>query len=648
MRNLFIKRSLFLASVLFVLATNSAFASRDFTSASSQRIDLNTTLGNWEYTQAWSAAVWISMKTNAGACMMGKSDATANNRGWIFFVATGSSFPKLQFTIQNATTAHVVVQSAADQLTLNTYHHVVMTYNGNGLASGVTMYVDGASVSKTTVADNLVGSTILNAVPAQIGAKGGTGAPVNFLNGLERRLLLYNVALTAQNVTDLYNDAVTPYSISGLQAWYEFGAKDDGATLVTDLSGNGNWGRVTGAVYSSTDPAGIKTRGPNIGTTGVTTLSGQLTKTTPEPFMQNLGWSGGANAGVSDQIGPGAILKLGAGNYIGFIENDTGAKALDVGNQGGTFQYDTPSIYATSPDGTTWNFNGQQDVSSSAVFNVNNIVSGLTAGQTTTFKAAVSAETSVSTLMFDPDDNVWKAWFHGGNNSPGTRRIYYAKCNSSSIVTCTTAGNWQVQNGGVCVVCEGAGGSWNSGRSDGAIVVRRSSNLMVMIFEGADGSNVNQIGEAESTDRGLTWTPYAGNPVIAKGAAGSWDVGSVFQPGFTYDTTTGKYIAWYGGCPTGVFTDTDGIGFAYSNDAKAWTRGSFNPVLTKNVNATGTNAFEDIIANSVNLYLDGGTYRMMIKADNGNGTSAGFRGRIEATMQQSGAGLLRVVGGGIF
>jgi hypothetical protein len=352
--------------------------------------------------------------------------------------------------------------------------------------------------------------------------------------------------------------------------------------------------------------------------------------------MQNLGWAGGANNGHADQIGPGPILKLGAGNYVGMIENVNDTQNLDPPNQGGA-KNDTPTILMTSADGTALTFTAQ-DVSTSALFNVNNIVSGLTGGQTTTFKALVHAETSVQSLLFDPDDAIWKAWFHGGNVG-SVRQIFYATC----AANCQTAGNWNVQNGGACVVCSGAGGTWNASRVDGPVVVRVNSSLMKMLYEGQNAGGNVQIGEAESTDRGLTWTPNGGNPVLAIGAAGAWDAGSIFQPGFMYDIPTRTYIAWYGGCPDTTFTNTDGIGFAYSTDAITWTRGPFNPVLTKNTNTSGTNAFEFIIANSINMYLDNGVYRMEIKADNGVSGTTGFRGRIEASMQQTvkgGGGLL--------
>lgn len=358
---------------------------------------------------------------------------------------------------------------------------------------------------------------------------------------------------------------------------------------------------------------------PKTPLTGGHSLSGLLTKQT-EPFMQNLGWVGGANTGVGDQIGPGCIVKRGPGDYIMLCENNTGAKSLDVGNQPGGFDFDTPTIGATSTDGTTWTIANQDDPSN-AVLNCNNI-SG-----TSGFKTAVQAETSVGTFLWDPDDALYKCWFHGGNNS-GTRKIYYATCSGDPL----TAGNWTIQNSSNAVLSNGSG--WEATSVADARVIRVHSSLMIMLYRGNGvDNNDSQIGQATSTDRGLTWSKSGSNPVIAKGAAGTWNAGHVYSPGFVYDAPLGLYLCWYG-ARSGVGSIDEAIGFAYSSDAVTWTQGLFNPVLCKKDGASGTNAFEYVIASTVSAYLDGTTYRLMIKADNGVSGVTGFRGRIEATIQQ--------------
>lgn len=356
---------------------------------------------------------------------------------------------------------------------------------------------------------------------------------------------------------------------------------------------------------------------PKAPLTGGASLSGLLTKST-EPLLQNLGWVGGANSGVADQIGPGWVVKRGPGDYIMLCENDTGAKSLDVGNQSGAFDFDVPTIGATSTDGTNWTIANQNDPSN-AVINCNN-VSG-SAG----FKTAVKGETSVGTFLWDPDDALWKAWFHGGNAS-GTRKIYYATCSGDPL----TAGNWTIQNSSNAVVSNGTG--WEADWVADARVIRINSSLMVMLYRGF-ASGVSQIGQATSTDRGLTWSKSGSNPVLAKGAAGSWNAGSVYAAGFVYDAPLGLYLCWYG-ARSGVGSVDEAIGFAYSSDSESWTQGLFNPVLCKKDGASGTNAFEDVIASTISAYLDGSTYRLMIKADNGVSGVTGFRGRIEATIRQ--------------
>jgi hypothetical protein len=623
--------------LLCLSLTVPAFASRDFTAASSQRIDLNTTLGNWEGTQAWSIACWVRMKTNVAGVIIGKQDATANVRGWAVSTAAGATNAIVQVGIQNSPSNHIVQRTSGEVLTLNTYVHLVVTYSGNGLASGVLFYVNGSSSSKAAAtADNLAGNTILNSVASQIGARGGTGAATAFENAILRRGLLYNVALTAQNAADLFNEAVRPDAISGLQGWWEFGSFNDGATQVADWSGNNNWGNITGAAYSTTDPT-VTSYTPNVGTSGGATLSGPLTRGGSPPYVQNLGWAGGANNGRADQIGPALIQKLAVGSYVGYFENDTGVKTLDPSNQPGAFDFDTPSIIATSSTGAagSWTFTSQ-DTASGSAFNVNNLVGALTGPQTTAFKAAVQGETSLSTFpIYDPDDNICKTWFHGGNNT-GPRAIYYATCSVASCGgNCATAGTWNVQNGGVAIISKGAGGTWDDGFVAAPHVVRVNSALMLMVYGGFNAAvTKEQIGWATSTDRGLTWTPSGSNPIIPVGAAGSWNATSIHPGAFFIDIPLQLLVLWIGG--NGNAATDESIGYYYSpiSSTPTWTAGAFNPVFNKNVATSGLNNYEDLFASSVDGFLDGTTYHFVDRADNGVGGTTGFRGRTDQTLSQ--------------
>lgn len=596
---------------------------KTFVSANGTRLDaLDTAFGNWEYTQPWSISVWHKPSGNLSGALVSKREGSGNFRGWEVFARAGTTLTQYAGEVCNIVGSNRVSMRTTNEFSTATPHHVVVTYDGSGAGAGFHIYVDNVDQALTTTADTLAASTIVNAVNAQIGARGGSGAPANLLSGDLSRVLINNVVLTAAEVAILFG-ATSPAAIvtRGLQAWIEL--SDLGATVQPDWSGNG---KVFAINFAQTYLAGPKPDlVPATGFSGALSLSGPLVRNASNPILENLGWVGGANNGTGDQIGPGVIIKAGAGDYRAWFENNTGSKSLDVGNQTGGFDWDVPTIYGTSPTGNDdWTLSNQ-DVPASALITCNNLTTN-PAGNETAFKAAVKGETSISSLFYDPDDGIYKAWMHGGNNS-GTRQIYYLKCTGGTGDP-AVAGNWVVQNSGNPVVAIGSAGADDETWLADAHVVRVSSSLMVMLYLGVNSSGVKQILHASSTDRGLTWTK---NGRAIAPTAGAWDA-VIVGSSFAYDERTGLYVCWYGG-QIASGASADGIGFAYTSNPSSipFTKGTFNPVFCRKDITTGTNTLEYVIANTLHSYLDNTSYRHLIKADNGVSGTTGFRGRIEAT-----------------
>jgi predicted GH43/DUF377 family glycosyl hydrolase len=94
-----------------------------------------------------------------------------------------------------------------------------------------------------------------------------------------------------------------------------------------------------------------------------------------------------------------------------------------------------------------------------------------------------------------------------------------------------------------------------------------------MWYFGGDQNDVKQIGYATSSD-GLSWTKYAGNPVLTVGNPGEWDETEAGGPRVVYDGAT--YHLWYHGYSG---TCCDSIGYATSPDGVNWTKYASNPVF---------------------------------------------------------------------
>ena len=100
-----------------------------------------------------------------------------------------------------------------------------------------------------------------------------------------------------------------------------------------------------------------------------------------------------------------------------------------------------------------------------------------------------------------------------------------------------------------------------------------------MWYGGEDSQGADRIGMATSND-GISWTKYSGNPVLDPGTPGSWDGDSISDASVIKEN--GQYKMWYSGQTYGATSvdDVFKIGYATSPDGIHWTRYSENPVLT--------------------------------------------------------------------
>jgi hypothetical protein len=172
---------------------------------------------------------------------------------------------------------------------------------------------------------------------------------------------------------------------------------------------------------------------------------------------------------------------------------------------------------------------------------------------------------SVGAPMVILDGGTYRMWYGGrGLNFYNPYDVGYAE-SPDGVTWAKDASN--------PVLGPGTPGEWDS-YYRGQVAVLEDGGLYQMWYSGGARSGPWQVGYATSND-GLEWTIYAGNPVLPGGGAGSWD--EVEADGPTVIKDGAVYKMWYYGCNADYSVCS--IGYATSPDGIAWTKYAGNPVL---------------------------------------------------------------------
>lgn len=159
------------------------------------------TFYDFERTEPFSTSFWLDTNTvtESGILMKSASSASA---GWsVYLGSDGKIYLDL---VNTATTNELSVKT--NTAINNGIHHVVITYDGTSLPTGVNVYIDGVDTALTTNYNNL-SATILNNLDVGVGAEQDGGAK---LTGVLDDVRVYNVELTSAEAQNLYE-----YDLSG-------------------------------------------------------------------------------------------------------------------------------------------------------------------------------------------------------------------------------------------------------------------------------------------------------------------------------------------------------------------------------------------------------------------------------------------------
>jgi len=199
-------------------------------------------------------------------------------------------------------------------------------------------------------------------------------------------------------------------------------------------------------------------------------------------------------------------------------------------------------------------------------------------------------------------NNQYKMWYSGFDGTSSQLGYAYS---ADGI-------NWTKHDTINPLIPLGPAGSWDEKHVYGSstIIV---NNQYKMYYSGIKPDQY-QIGLATSDD-GINWQKYSGNPVLSNGSSGAWDDKVVYIPSVVYDGTT--YHMWYSG--HSLANNYLKIGYAYSSDGVTWTK---HPTPVLEGGASGS--WDESAAYWADVMFENGLFEMWYTGQTGSTWAIGY------------------------
>ena len=166
---------------------------------------------SFERTDSWSVSAWSKPSFNSSGTIFSKEqDTSIGLQGWELYWRVGGSNPTLGFELANSISNRFATRTS-NEFSAGNFHHVVATYNGNSLASGASLYVDGLNQAKSNITDALGANSILTSTPPEVSARGGSFSRSPGTHD-EIRIYAKGVVLPQSWITTEFNNQNDPAS----------------------------------------------------------------------------------------------------------------------------------------------------------------------------------------------------------------------------------------------------------------------------------------------------------------------------------------------------------------------------------------------------------------------------------------------------
>jgi len=157
--------------------------------------------GDFDHTDSFTTAAWIQLASNDASTVLSKIDEANAYRGYDVIIESG----KIAAHFVHSWPGNAFKVVAKNAISLNEWHHVVVSYDGSRRATGVRIYVDGVSQEFDIATNNELTATIKTDKPFHVGRRQNSAT----FKGLIDDVQIFGTALSGDDVGSLAKGQLT-------------------------------------------------------------------------------------------------------------------------------------------------------------------------------------------------------------------------------------------------------------------------------------------------------------------------------------------------------------------------------------------------------------------------------------------------------